>query len=321
MPFSNTGGGYRDIITLANSDKVDAAVLVLNHALVFVHGDPASVDLIGDVHALGVDGLHLEAELCLWFILLYTQLLEEDIGAIEDGARVASGGALPAKESGQLTRLDTTLLGKAVADSAAKGGLRDVGFFQERADLLTNLVARLVDRNGLGILALEANAASVEDLANLLVNALPWACLGLLGGQSLETLQLAFLEKLESGGVGVAVHALVGAGHRHEVLVAPGRYTDVLLEFLDFHVSAVDEVADLLTNLLTALIDVVESGVIIGNIGDVFGLFELLDGVGLALSTVVGSRRGSGGGRNSSSSTGSGGGGDANGICRRDRLR
>ena len=281
---------FHDNAVLTHSHEVDTAVLVLDHTLVLVHSDPTTVNLVCYVHALGMNSLHLDTELRFGLVLLDAQLLEEDVRAVEDGTRIAGGGALAAEEGGELAGLDTALLGETVAYGAAKGGLGDVGFLEEGTDLFANLVARLVDSDGLGVFALETDAAGVEDLGDLLVDAPARAGLGLFGGQGLETLELALLEELEGGGVGVAVHALIGAGHGHEVLVAPGGDADVLLELLDFHVTAVDEVADLRADLLAALVDMVQTGVIVGDFGDVLGLFQLLDGVGLALSAVGGGR-------------------------------
>lgn len=254
-----------------------------------MHGDPAPVDLVGDVHALGVNGLHLEAELGLALALLHAHLLKEDVGAVEDGARVAGGGALTSQERRQLARLDATLLGEAVADGAAERGLRDVGLLEEGADLLAHLVARVVDGDGLAVLAVEPEAARVERLARLLLgDVLARARLGLLGRQRAEALQLALLEELERGRVRVAVHALVRARHRHEVLVAARRHADGLLELLHLHVAAIDEVPDLAADLLAALVDVVQAGVVVRDVGDVVGLLQellrLLHGIRLALS-------------------------------------
>ncbi len=246
-----------------------------------MHSYPTTVDLVGDVHALGVDGLHLEAELGLGLALLDAELLEEDVGAVEDGASVPGGGALATEEGRELARLDAALLWEAVADGTAEGGLGDVGLLEEGADLLAHLVAGVIDRHSLAVLALELEAARVERLARLLLgDVLARARLGLLRRQRAQALQLALLEEFEGGRIRVAIHALVRTTHRHEVLVAAGRDTNGLLEFLHLHVATIDPVTDLAADLLAALIDMVQTGIVVGDVGDVLGLLQwLLDGV------------------------------------------
>jgi hypothetical protein len=96
------------------------------------------------IHApfLGPNLLHFEPLLSFGFLFLDASLLEEHIGPIEDGRRVAIVRSLLGAEGVQLTRRDLLLvcvvLGRDVAQELR---LCDTGFLEVSVDLTADLIA------------------------------------------------------------------------------------------------------------------------------------------------------------------------------------
>lgn len=103
-----------------------------------------------------------------WLFLLYPQLFEENISAVENGRGRARSGPLHTTEAGQLRGVN---IGRSVnamklrMNIAAELRHGNARFFQVRINLPPDLITRVVNRHIISFLALEIDVTDIDSRA------------------------------------------------------------------------------------------------------------------------------------------------------------
>ena len=172
--------------------------------------------IVGTIKTVGPGLLHILAMLGHWLLLLNSQLLEENISAVEYGRGCTGSGPLHTAEAGQLRGVN---IGRSLCalmlrvNIAAELRLGDAGPPQISINLPPDLIASVVNRHLIGLLAFEMDVTDI-DFPNVGLGAVGGIRLLLLGSRclvgDLVTNSVELLEVLPRGRIGAVALALEG---------------------------------------------------------------------------------------------------------------
>lgn len=212
---------------------------------------------VSQMHALAPPFvLHFLALLPFRLAVLDAQLLKEDVTRVEDGRLGAAVGAATVQEGRQLMRrcFEGRSRSESAVDVADEAGIARAGCVAHvSADLGADVVARVVYGDIVGVFAVEVDSAHV--VASLCfglgLRGVGVAGVGRGGAGRLDFLlghadpgEFPALEEHGRSQERAAFGAPVRSVLAHEVRVAAGGDSEGALELADFHLPAVDVLAD-----------------------------------------------------------------------------
>lgn len=204
-------------------DRLELAVLILIHVRqTRSHEETRPGRIFQLDSSRAPNPLHVQTLLAFGLVLLDAELLEKHIGSVEDQALGALAGSAGAEEVRESLRgaLALAAVGQCEVDGAGETRERRVGGLSEvLVDFVADVVARVHDGDGIGVLAGEADVGYVAGrlslgdliLSGFLRGGRTWAA----GARGLDSGQLAALEKFGGAKVCVAAGAFVAAAEFH----------------------------------------------------------------------------------------------------------
>jgi len=189
--------------------------------------------------------LHLGTLFRLLPSLFNPQFLEVHVRSVISTARVAGGGTLFLQEVGYRLPVYGPPVSKALGHLARERRLCHAGLAQVCADLGTDVIAGVEDRDGIIGFAVQMYIADVKLVEVFFLRFLRF--------RRCDALQFAVEEEPVRRKVGFVVDPRGRTRELHETVVGVGIYVDLALKGRGTHFIRTVEISDLFTNLVAVL--------------------------------------------------------------------